>query len=111
MFCAKLGELGTHLAALVQLLKAGLEDARNVFRGDGESRRGRSDRDMRKAHEVHLLELHAEGIRLDFQVNTDFVRFIRAFLERLVLTLFVISHALLARCGCKCRDNDVVEEF
>lgn len=74
----KLGEVGTHLAALVQLLKVGLEDARDVFAHDGERRL-----DKRNAHrEVRLLEIQAEAIRLDASVNEDFVNNIQAFLDR-----------------------------
>lgn len=78
-------EVGTHLASLVQLLKIGLEDARDVFGGGGpsaasplwDSSEYRGDR-----HGVHLLDVQAEAIRLDAKVNADFARYIQAYIER-----------------------------
>lgn len=78
------GELGSHLASLVQLLKVGLEDARDVFAGRGPSdalsRRngGRSGTDQG----IPLLDVLAEATQLDSNVNSDFVTFIQGFLER-----------------------------
>lgn len=77
----QLRELGTNLAALVQLLKAGLENARDVFRPDGDDGDARGWK-VRKTHEEHLLEVQAETARLDSIVNTDFVNFIESFLKR-----------------------------
>lgn len=78
----QLGVLGAHLATLVQLLKVGLENARDVFRVDGDDPNWRNGWQVSKMHEVHLLELQAEANRLDSVVNTDFVGYIQAFLER-----------------------------
>lgn len=81
----QLSELGGHLASLVQLLKVGLEDARDVFAGRDpseafsgwDSSAGNGD-----TQGMQLLDVQAEAIRLDSSVNEDFVRFIQAFLER-----------------------------
>lgn len=72
----QLGDLGTHLAQLVKLLKAGLEDARDVFAGDGQ--------DARSAPAVRLLVVQPDAIRIHSSVNADFVRFIQEFLDRRV---------------------------
>lgn len=73
----QLGDLGTHLAQLVKLLKSGLEDARDVFAGDGQ--------DARSSPKVRLLEVQPDAIRIDSNLNADFVRFIQDFLERRVV--------------------------
>lgn len=80
----QLGELGSHLASLVQLLKVGLEDARGVFGGGGpaEAFPGWDSADGGRTQGMHLLDVQAEAIRLDSNVNADFVRYIQAFLER-----------------------------
>ncbi|CAN0031144.1 unnamed protein product [Laminaria digitata] len=81
----ELDELGSHLSSLVQLLKVGLEDARDAFSSEGRSQVFSAEDNVDESmtnHGRHLLEVHAEAIRLDSRVNTDFVRFIQAFLER-----------------------------
>lgn len=81
----QLDELGSHLSSLVQLLKIGLEDARDAFDSFGQSEAlsaGDKVDESRSNHGTHLLDVHAEAIRLDSRINTDFVRFIQAFLER-----------------------------
>ncbi|CAM9216113.1 unnamed protein product [Ascophyllum nodosum] len=77
-------ELGSHLASLVQLLKVGLEDARNVFSGRDRSEAFRGwDSSSRGGRQgIHLLDVQAEAIRLDSSVNADFVRYLQAFLDR-----------------------------
>lgn len=86
-FCSpgQLDELGSHLSSLVQLLKIGLEDARDAFNSFGQSKAlsaGDKVDESMSNHGTHLLDVHAEAIRLDSRINTDFVRFIQAFLER-----------------------------
>lgn len=81
----QLDELGSHLSSLVQLLKVGLEDARDAFSSEGRSQVFSAEDNVDESmtnHGRHLLEVHAEAIRLDSRVNTDFVRFIQAFLDR-----------------------------
>lgn len=82
----QLCELGSHLASLVQLLKIGLEDARDVFAGrdPSEAFAGWDNHGVGNGDNqgMHLLDVQAEAIRLDSSVNEDFVRFIQAFLER-----------------------------
>lgn len=72
---SQLGYVGTHLAALVQLLKTGLEDARNVFASP-------ADELLKPVDQLRLLQSHADALRLDASVNNDFVRTIQTFLER-----------------------------
>ena len=84
-FSGQLDELGSHLSSLVQLLKVGLEDARDAFDSLGPSEafsaEDKVDESMSN-HGTHLLDVHAEAIRLDSRINTDFVRFIQVFVER-----------------------------
>eukprot|EP00904_Undaria_pinnatifida_P008100 jgi/Undpi1/441/HiC_scaffold_1.g00437.m1 len=80
----QLDELGSHLSSLVQLLKVGLEGARDAF-GSQDLSEAFSDGDNVDDiinHGTHLLDVHAEAIGLGSTVNTDFVKFIQDFLER-----------------------------
>ncbi|CAM9869512.1 unnamed protein product, partial [Hapterophycus canaliculatus] len=107
----ELNELGSHLASLVQLLKIGLEDARDVFgggrlppsfshRASGESDGhsvghggGASDDDSsgggsesEEGHGMRMLDVQADATRLNADVQSDFVMFIQAFMDRRVGT-------------------------
>lgn len=88
-FGRQLDELGSHLSSLVQLLKVGLEGARDAF-GSQDLSEAFSDGDNVDDiinHGTHLLDVHAEAIGLGSTVNTDFVKFIQDFLERYVFFL------------------------
>lgn len=100
-------ELGSHLASLVQLLKIGLEDARDVFgrgklppafshRVGGESDEycvefggvvsdddgsSTSESDG-EGHGRRMLDVQADATRLNADVQSDFVMFVQAFLDR-----------------------------
>ena len=70
----QLGDLGSHLAQLVKLLKAGLADARDVFAGHGQ--------DARSSPKVRLLEVQPDAIRIDANLNAEFVSFIQDFVDK-----------------------------
>lgn len=96
----QLTELGSHLASLVQLLKIGLEDARDVFSGGnvqkalcspidggvGGSGRGDCCTDGSgsgaEGQGMRMLDVQADAMRLDADVQSDFVMFIQAFMDR-----------------------------
>lgn len=91
-------ELGSHLASLVQLLKIGLEDARDVFKdgnvqkalcpsidggGSGSGGGSRSgDGNWAVGQGTRMLDVQADAMRLDADVQSDFVMFIQAFMDR-----------------------------
>ena len=88
------------MASLVQLLKIALEDARDVFGGgalpkafshrnisdkgggdgdrDGEGVEGGSEGQVA----LRMLDVQADAMRLNADVQSDFVMFIQAFIDR-----------------------------
>eukprot|EP00903_Cladosiphon_okamuranus_P012797 g11961.t1 len=95
----ELAELGSHLASLVQLLKIALEDARDVF-GGGDLPKSFSHRnsceyddsvdedgdgdgdDGSEGQGMRMLSVQAEAMRLNADVQSEFVMFIQAFIDR-----------------------------
>lgn len=110
---SQLTELGSHLASLVQLLKIGLEDARDVFSGGnvqkavclpiygGISGSGSGDccadrsGNGAEGQGMRMLDVQADAMRLDADVQSDFVMFIQAFMDRWATAVFVKKCLLL----------------
>ncbi|CAN0136242.1 unnamed protein product [Ectocarpus sp. 12 AP-2014] len=98
----ELSELGSRLASLLQLLKIALEDARDVFgggylpkafshrggggKGDADSDGGDGGGDGVWGEEgegvLRMLDVQADAMRLNADVQSDFVMFIQAFMDR-----------------------------
>lgn len=91
----QLTDLGSHLASLVQLLKMALEDARDVF-GGGDLPKAFSHRNSSgddggdvddgggsaESQGMRMLDVQADAMRLNADVQSDFVMFIQAFIDR-----------------------------
>lgn len=105
------------MASLVQLLKIALEDARDVFAGgdlpkafshrnsseydDGnDDDDGDGDDDGSEGQGMRMLDVQADAMRLNADVQSDFVMFIQAFIDRWADSY--VFAAGLASFLCRC---------
>lgn len=71
----QMGDAVTHLVALVQLMKEGLQDARDKFHQEWRHH-------PRSLDDINLLQTEVNALRVNASLNEVFLNIIQAFLER-----------------------------